>query len=684
MSLDQETITQQLQQLASLRQRLALLLQQQAKLGAYTPPYVLIDIQEAQSAIRGIKEHLRAADVAVEDEPNDDVIPTAGAVPSHLSPQEQRNRSRMLDKVEAFWVKGVLDQSLYQMARLELAFEHAPAQVSHPWETILQQANQPNQTLPVGKPVIAVFDDLLGELLILGAPGGGKTTMVLELTRDLIARARNNEQHPIPVVFNLSTWATKRQPLGNWLTEELNQRYDVPRKLAQDWVAVNALLPLLDGLDEVAAEHRDACVAAINDYRTEAEGFVPLAVCSRIAEYRTLTRKLRLQGAIVIQPLSKPQVDEYLKGVGRPLAAVRAALRDDPTLWELMDSPLMLSIVALAYEDTSAAKRPASPTPEERRRQLFDDYIAAMFARPGRSKGTAAYTQHQAVHSLSWLAAQMVAHHQTMLYIERMQPEWLPQARQRGYVVRMRLINGLLAGLLGGLGFGLLMGLVFGLFTGLLNGLVVGLLGGLVFGLLAGRGYGLLVGLILGLGVGRLDQIAIVETFRWSWEAVWSRWRLVLSVGLLGGLLGGLGVGLVQGELVLKATPNQGIRRSARSALVLGLGSGLGLGPFTGLLVGLLVGLFTGPLIGLLVGLLVGLGSGLSFGLFLALRNGGFAVLQHYTLRWLLYRNGSLPLRLVPFLDYCAERIFLRKVGGGYIFVHRLLMEHFASLQEDA
>ena len=47
------------------------------------------------------------------------------------------------------------------------------------------------------------------------------------------------------------------------------------------------------------------------------------------------------------------------------------------------------------------------------------------------------------------------------------------------------------------------------------------------------------------------------------------------------------------------------------------------------------------------------------------------------------YRNGSLPFRdLVPFLDYCAERIFLRKVGGGYIFVHRLLMEHFASLYD--
>jgi hypothetical protein len=53
---------------------------------------------------------------------------------------------------------------------------------------------------------------------------------------------------------------------------------------------------------------------------------------------------------------------------------------------------------------------------------------------------------------------------------------------------------------------------------------------------------------------------------------------------------------------------------------------------------------------------------------------------HHYIARWLLYRNGSLPLSLVPFLDSCAERIFLRKVGGGYIFVHRLLMEHFAAL----
>jgi hypothetical protein len=35
----------------------------------------------------------------------------------------------------------------------------------------------------------------------------------------------------------------------------------------------------------------------------------------------------------------------------------------------------------------------------------------------------------------------------------------------------------------------------------------------------------------------------------------------------------------------------------------------------------------------------------------------------------------------IRFLDYAAERVFLRKVGGGYIFTHRLLMEYFATLE---
>ena len=63
------------------------------------------------------------------------------------------------------------------------------------------------------------------------------------------------------------------------------------------------------------------------------------------------------------------------------------------------------------------------------------------------------------------------------------------------------------------------------------------------------------------------------------------------------------------------------------------------------------------------------------------LKYGGLAVISHFTLRFILYRNGDIPWNYVRFLDFATDRIFLRKVGGGYIFIHRMLMEYFVSLE---
>ena len=60
----------------------------------------------------------------------------------------------------------------------------------------------------------------------------------------------------------------------------------------------------------------------------------------------------------------------------------------------------------------------------------------------------------------------------------------------------------------------------------------------------------------------------------------------------------------------------------------------------------------------------------------------GLDVIQHYTLRLILWHRGHTPRNYARFLDYATERIFLQKVGGGFIFIHRLLMEHFAELDQ--
>jgi hypothetical protein len=61
------------------------------------------------------------------------------------------------------------------------------------------------------------------------------------------------------------------------------------------------------------------------------------------------------------------------------------------------------------------------------------------------------------------------------------------------------------------------------------------------------------------------------------------------------------------------------------------------------------------------------------------LRFGGRAYLHHCALRLVLWYKNFAPLHYIRFLDYATSRIFLRKVGGGYIFVHRMLLEYFAA-----
>jgi len=68
---------------------------------------------------------------------------------------------------------------------------------------------------------------------------------------------------------------------------------------------------------------------------------------------------------------------------------------------------------------------------------------------------------------------------------------------------------------------------------------------------------------------------------------------------------------------------------------------------------------------------------GIVFTLEFAMIRGGIACIEHYVLRW---RLRSLPCQYARFLDYATERILLRKVGGGYMFAHRLLLEYFVAL----
>lgn len=91
---------------------------------------------------------------------------------------------------------------------------------------------------------------------------------------------------------------------------------------------------------------------------------------------------------------------------------------------------------------------------------------------------------------------------------------------------------------------------------------------------------------------------------------------------------------------------------------------------------GWIISILTNSADGRIAGLLflfAGLGAGIDLG-------GGFPAIQHFILRILLWRMESVPLMNYPkFLNRAVYHIFLLRVGSGYIFIHRLLLDYLAS-----
>lgn len=562
----------------------------------------------------------------------------------------------------------------------------------------MQRPDKAESQLPPGTRMSSVFEEMGNALLILGAPGSGKTTLLLELTNDLLNSAEKDSSFKLPVVFHLSSWAIKQRPLQDWLSDQLNEHYKVHPHHARSWVARGLIIPLLDGLDEVATEYRSACAEAINMFRKE-HGFISMAVCSRKADYEALTTKLHLQGALVVQPLTREQTNRYLVQAGTPLAGLRAALENDEIMWELLDNPLMLSFATLAYKGLSTTEVRVTGTLAERKTSLFTAYADAMFERRGEAL---LYTPQQTIRWLARLAFVMNVHKQSELLLEQMQPSWLSS-------IWLQKVMDLGVMFLCGIS-GVLLCAPLALFA-LISLPSDGIHDPIIFVdlvLITGISFAAMGWFITLL---KKNEIHPVTTLRWDWSASrkWSFgsakalfWGASLgyiflgpfiivvfdthdaeyatSSGMLVGIVSGVIINLLRGAVVLgditkPLTPNEGIRRSIRNAIIFGLSSMLLFTVIAFPFRNIYFSSFTS-----IEFLNVVLIIGLYFGAFVGQLCGGVAAFQHLTLRFLLWLDGFAPWRYVQFLDYATERVFLRKMGGRYIFIHRLLLEYFASL----
>ena len=555
-------------------------------------------------------------------------------IPEAPGDHPQHMRQRLLARVLEF-AQAQFDGGLYAKARKEFQLAERPLQVR-------------TQDRLMDVTIEQYYRDLKSPLVILGAPGTGKTTLLYELATVLCT---GNDADAIPVPFILSNWALKEEPLAEWMLSELRRNYGVGAALAKSWVSKEVVLPLLDGLDEVPAEKRPACATRINEYRLEHPG-LKFAVTCREAEYEELNATLALPSGVVVRTLSRTEVAAYLDSNEPKLNGLRQLLDAEPALWDLMDTPLMLWVGAFAFEQGPGL---ASSSSGPIRDRLLDRYVDAMLK---RERGQ---DQHEHQDPIPIPVAKVWLHRTAecmtragvlSFHLEDLSPRWLPEDKVSACVWMMRVFS-----------------------TSILALYVLAVTGRLVVAVITGA-----------LCMSRIEEAEPADAISWSSTELFSISTLLvglaigvaagLGTALLGGgpgralitvmgtmLLGGVSIGFTASSVHQRSKVNSGLKRSATY-----FATGV---PF--LLLGA-VGLrswdtYWGNILA---------GTSLAVGILQALFHGGMFCLKNLIMRCQLVHAKCIPWRYEAFLYFSVERVLMIRQGGSFRFIHRMLQEHLA------
>ncbi|WP_407810258.1 NACHT domain-containing protein [Spirulina subsalsa] len=279
-----------------------------------------------------------------------------------LSKQEYRQRQSVLTQMQTE-VESRLNQSIHRAAFVNLGKEQQPQQVQRPWDMSVKVGEQRSVQLPAQTTILDVFDNptISGKFLILGKPGGGKTTTLLELAEALIERAEGDSDAPIPVILELSTWqeVTKREfpkfweqkkydpSIKEWVLSHLMSK-GVSQEIGEQWLREKEFVLLLDGLDELQPERQAKCVRAINQFLEGEFSPLHLVVCSRKEEYEVYEEMLHLNGAICLEDLTNEQIRHYFTSVN--LGEFWESIKGSEKIVDFIRQPLFLAVTSLAYQ----------------------------------------------------------------------------------------------------------------------------------------------------------------------------------------------------------------------------------------------------------------------------------------------------------------------------------------------
>jgi hypothetical protein len=487
-------------------------------------------------------------------------------------------------------------------------------------------------------------------LILLGAPGTGKTVTAVTLVLELLNRRDADRAMPVPVLLSPASWNPQVERLQDWITERLRAEYPAlsagryGADAAARLVRAGLIMPVLDGLDELPLHARIAAIDALDRETPSDSAFV---VTSRPIEYEEAihTSGRPLFGAAVLElhPVMLVDAIAFLSASGisndQRWQGVLGHLRENSytPLAQAFATPLMVWLAREIYRNPSTNPEELLSFPDAAaiERHLLNALIPVVYRRrpsSGEEHGPR-YSPEVARKWLTTLAHLLDAQHTRDL-------AWwcLNRALPLGQVR-----------------------LLFGSASVILTATAAGLLGWSATSLLAGLPF---LGWLLGGGAA---GAAVVVTVTVPPSPPLRRLRALRGRQVMGVLLGLR----VQVNVTPSADPLVVLRADRRATLIPPLAVGL----VVGLAVGLGAGMATTPAVGLVGGLIAG-ALVTVLALLLSLRRSAWA--QFVVTRFWLAMRGYLPLKLLRFLDNAHRRGVLRRTGAVYQFRLAMLQDLLA------
>jgi len=300
-----------------------------------------------------------------------------------------------------------------------------PGQVTWPAELVTWRCDQGKRKGSLADVADFYLSQQHGRLVILGAPGAGKTVLANQLLLDLVDRLlsgadRQTGRIVVPVRMSLPAFdpsvheASAGQvavQLESWMAQYLADVFGLEGRLAQALIRRGWILPVLDGLDEMdrddaSPKRAAAVVRGLN--HPGAGRLRPIVVTCRNDRYQALSAVPAAPGqeavlqdaaAVEIERLSVDRVADYIARrygtwngqVQQRWKAVIDELRSAPggVLGQVLGSPLKLFMAVTEYHESQS--QPAeliAMTADELNDHLIADFLPAVTRQHPRPDGS--------------------------------------------------------------------------------------------------------------------------------------------------------------------------------------------------------------------------------------------------------------------------------------------------------